>query len=223
MVDLDVELVVLPLLDRIDQVVVDRLPVGLAGAGRVRLRIKLRQDIARNGVDAGRRDDVAGERLARDRVVDEAVQFGEIPGTHGHRRHSGQERLPEQLAVPLVVGEKEGPIAEQRTTERAAELVLLEVRLGAAGAVVEEVVGVERVVAVELESAPAHDVGARLDLQIHHAAERAAELGRVGRGLQLELVEGVHTREDHHRLQPRLVVVDAVEHEVVVARALAVG
>src|SRR5206468_10034575 len=46
---------------------------------------------------------------------------------------------------------------------------------------------------------------------------------RVRAGLQLELVESIHAREDHHRLEPGLVVVDAVEHVVVVARALAVG
>ena len=129
------------------------------------------------------------------RVVDDAGQLGEIARPHGHRRHGGEEGLPQPLAVPLVVGEEERPVPEQRAAERAAELVLLEVRLGAAGAVVEEVVGVERVVAVELEAAAVRDVGARLDLQVHDAAERAAELGRVGRGLQLELVERVDARE----------------------------
>ena len=62
---------------------------------------------------------------------------------------------PELLAVALIVGEEERPVAEERAAQRAAELVLLEVRLGAARAVVEEVVGVERVVAVELEAAAA--------------------------------------------------------------------
>ena len=81
----------------------------------------------------------------------------------------------------------------------------------------------KRVVAKELERAAAQLVGARLDLQVDDAAERAAEFRRIGRGLQLELVERVDAREDDDRLQPGLVVVDAVEHEVVVARALAVG
>ena len=63
-IDLDVELVVLPLLDRVDQVVVDRLPVAPGGSGGVRLGIELRQDVARDRVDASARDDVARERLA---------------------------------------------------------------------------------------------------------------------------------------------------------------
>ena len=65
MVDLDVELVVLPLLDRVDQVVVDRLPVRLARAGGVRLGIELRQDVAARPVSmrsAGMT--LPGERLA---------------------------------------------------------------------------------------------------------------------------------------------------------------
>ena len=67
-----------------------------------------------------------------------------------------------------------------------------------------------------------HRVGARLDLKVHDATERAAELGRIRARLQLELVERVDAREEHDGLQPRLVVVDAVEHVVVVARPLAV-
>ena len=106
----------------------------------------------------------------------------------------------------------------------AAELVLREVGLRAAvGPVVEPVVGVELVVAQELEDAAVELVRAGLDLQVHDAAERAAELGRVGARLQLELVERVDAREDHDGLEPGLVVVDAVEHVVVVARTLAVG
>ncbi len=58
---------------------------------------------------------------------------------------------PSALAMALVVGEEERLVLEHRAADGAAELVLLELRLAAAGAVVEEVVGVERVVAVELE------------------------------------------------------------------------
>ena len=82
--------------------------------------------------------------------------------------------------MALVVAEEERLVLEHRAAEGAAELVLLEVRLGAAGAVVEEVVGVEGVVAEELEGAAVELVGARLDLQVDDAAERAAELRRVG-------------------------------------------
>ena len=65
-------------------------------------------------------------------------------------------------------------------------------------------------------------VAARLDLEVDHPAHGAPELGGVGARLELELVEGVHAREDHHRLEPGLVVVDPVEQVVVVAGPLAV-
>ena len=76
---------------------------------------------------------------------------------------------------------------------------------------------------MELEQRCRAAVRARLDLQVDHAAERPPELGRVGRRLHLELVERVDAREDYDGLEPGLVVVHAVEHEVVVARPLAVG
>src|SRR5205814_2943562 len=114
--------------------------------------------------------------------------------------------------VALIVEKEEGLVFRNRAAERAAELALPEIRFVTPSAVVEEVVGVENAVAEEFEAAAVDDVGARLDLQVDDAAERAAELGRVGARLQLELVERVDAREQHDRLQPRLVVVDAVEH-----------
>ena len=75
---------------------------------------------------------------------------------------------------------------------------------------------------MEFEQAAAQRVRARLELNVDDAAERPAELGRVGARLQLELVERVDAREDDDGLEPGLVVVDAVEHVVVVARPLAV-
>ncbi len=211
------------MLDRVEQVVVDDLPVGLPRAGCVRLGIELRQDVARDRVDTAVGNDVAREGLTGRRVVDDARQLGEVAGPHGQRRDRGQCRHALRLAVTLIVTKEERLVLEDRAAQGAAELILFEVRLGPARAVVEEVVGIERVVPHELEGAAAQLVGPRLDLQVHDAAERAAELRGVGRGLHLELVERVDAREDDDRLQPGLVVVHAVEHVVVVARALAVG
>ena len=223
-VALDVELVVFAILDRVEQVVVDDLSVRLSRAGRVRLRVKLGEHVARNRVDAAIRDDVPGERYTRrGRIVDDARQLGEVTRPHFHRRDRRQRRHALCLAMPLIVTKEERLVLEDRAAQSATELVLLEVRFGAAGAVVEKVIGVERVVAVELESAAAHPVGAGLDLQVDDAAERPAELGRIGRSLELELIERVDAREDDDGLQPRFVVVDAVKHVVVVARTLAVG
>ena len=117
------------------------------------------------------------------------------------------------LAAALVVAEKERLVLEHRSAEGAAELILREVGLGTVRAVVEEVVRIEGIVAVELESAAAKLIAAGLDLQVNDATERAAELCGVGRGLQLEFVERVDARKDDHGLEPRFVVVDAIEHD----------
>jgi len=145
-IDFDVELVVLPFLDWVDQIVVDRLAVRLAAAAGIRLGIELAQDIGRDAVDAILRNHVAGERLAGRRIVDDPRNLREIATPHRERRHRRQKRLPLRLTVPLVASEEEGLLLENRAAERAAELILLEVGLWPSCAVVEEVVGIERIV-----------------------------------------------------------------------------
>ncbi len=71
-------------------------------------------------------------------------------------------------------------------------------------------------------------VGAGLDDGVHDRAVAAAEFGAVGVGFDLEFGDGVHRRLDHirgavkHVAQIRIVV-DAVEQEIVLQRARAVG
>ncbi len=222
-IDFRVHLVVLPVERRVDQVIVDDLPGAADDAPRVRLGNQLRQDVLRDRIPHALRDDVAGERRVRHRVVDDAVDLREVARAHLGRRHRREVRLPLRDAQPLVVEEEERLVLDDRAAVGAAEHMLAEGRLLASGAVVEEVVRVEPVVAQELERAAVVGVRSRLDLQVDDAAERVAEFGGVRARLHLELVERVDAREEHDRLQPRLVVVDAVEHVAVVARALSVG
>ena len=223
-VQLDVELVVLARHVRVDEVVVDRLAGGgVAGPLRVRLGIELRHDVRGGGIPPALRDDVARERRAgTERVVDDAGQLGEVPLAHAHRGHGREVGLGRGQPQALVVREDERLVLDDRAADRAAELVLREVALRPSRAVVEPVVGVEGIVAQELEDAAVELVRPRLDLEADDAAQRLAELGRVGARLELELLESVRAREDDHGLEPGLVVVDPVEHVVVVARALAV-
>ena len=72
-VDLEVELVVLPLLHRVDQVVVDLLPARTARAGGIRRGIQLVEDVRRGRIPAVGRDDVALKWLAGDRIVNDAA------------------------------------------------------------------------------------------------------------------------------------------------------
>ena len=128
-IDLDVELVVLPLERRVDQVVVDRLPGRAARAGGVRLGDELVEDVPRRRIEPVRRDDVARERLAGQRIVDDAVDLGEVTRAHLRRRHRRQIGRALVDAVALVVEEVEGLVLDDRAADRAAELVLAEVRL----------------------------------------------------------------------------------------------
>src|SRR5262249_46622121 len=135
---------------------------------------------------------------------------GEIAGPHFQRRNRRQVRLSLFHTVALIVDEKERPVLRDRAAAGPAELMLTEIGLRTTRAVVEEVVRVERIVTQELEAASVQVVGPGLDLDVHHAAERAAELGRIRAGLQLELVERIDARKEDDRLQPGLVIIDAV-------------
>ena len=100
-----------------------------------------------------------------------------------------RDRLAEPLDEGLVAEEEEGAVARERSAERAAELVAVEVGLVVG---VEEVARVERVVAVELVDAAVELVGARLGQDVDLPARVAAELGAVGVRLDPELANRLH-------------------------------
>ena len=82
------------------------------------------------------------------------------------------------------------------------------------------VLGVELVVAEELEQRSVIVVGARLGGDVD-LCRLAAELGRIDAGLNLELLQRVDGRLDDVGVEVRVGVVDAVEREVVEVAALA--
>ena len=126
-------------------------------------------------------------------------------------------------APSLVVHEEEGLVVPDGAAQRPAELVLAKGRLGAAELVVEQIIGVELVIAQKLEPAAVELIRAGLDLDIHDAAVGPAELRGVRAGLNLEFLDRVHAGKDDHGVQIQFVVVDAIEQEVVVAGAHAIG
>ena len=137
----------------------------------------------------------------------------EIAAPHARGRHRGDDRAALVLPQPLVVAEEERLVPEDRTAERAAELVRVEGRLGGG----EEVPGVERLVAVVLEHRAAELVGARADAQVHDGPAEHAELRRRIVGLHLEFLDRFERGRDVDERVQRLVVRHAVE-QVVVAR-----
>ena len=126
---------------------------------------------------------VVGERIAvdpwangRDRLPADAVG------------RDGEERgLAELFVKRLVVGEEERVIADDRPSDREAELVPLEGRLFG----VEVVLGVEMIVPVELEERAVRRVGPGLGRGIDDAAGMVAEFRAEAVGQHLEFANGL--------------------------------
>src|SRR5262249_42147790 len=134
-----------------------------------------------------------GEATARGGIDAGGGGGGDAAGGRGGGRRAGG--LPD--AGGLQVAEEKSAIAavivrqQNRAAEGPAELVLPELGLGPAGEVGDEVVGVELVVAQELEGRAVEFVGPRLDGDVHGVAGRVAVFGREIAGLHLEFLHGV--------------------------------
>ena len=223
MIDAYVELIpILGARRRGDQVVRQRR------RGRHRIRI---HQLGRHRVPAVTGNDVAGEGLAREgpsgagdrrqRVVDRDRQLAEVPLPHLQGRHGVDEHPALLLAEPVVIGEEEGPVLDDRAPDGPAELTLLERRLLLAGAVGEEVVGVEPVVAQEAVARAVNRVAAGLGDDVDLSAGIAPLLGGEQVGLDLELLDRFHVgAHDDDQRQARVVVDPVVE---VVVRVLPVA
>ena len=145
----------------------------------------------------------------------------------GGRRDARDARDPAGDARALVIDEEERPVLDEGAAQVAAELVLVVGRLRLARPLREEVVRVQRVVAEVVVGGAVELVGARLGGDADGGARRASVLGRVGRGHDLELLDGVDGGARHLGGQllhvgGDAVVVDAVQQEVVLQRAGAV-
>ena len=187
-------------------VVVD---VGDGVGDRVGLGVIL-DDIAGDGVDHGLRNDVAGELIANEagalgagregiKDADEGA-VGDAGVTEvtlalqvgGH----GEDGIGEgALAEAFVAAEEEGLVLDDGAIDHGAELVAFEAAEGDAGAVAEEIVGVEFRVPEELEKAAMKAVGAGFVDHVDHAAIAAAEFGGVVRAHHLEFGDGFDGRE----------------------------
>ena len=177
-------------------------------------------------IDERRRNDVAGKRHARARVVDlprieagrridhageRAREVSAAPWHRGHCCHPG-ERLAHPRA--FIAAEDEQPVSNERAAERRPELIALELR-DVPGRVVEIVARVEGGVPVELVGRASPPVGAAPGHEIELAAGAPAVLRGIVGGLHLELLDGVHRRHHDDLVDVEVVVVDAVEQEVV--------
>ena len=162
--------------------------------------------------------------LQTDQVREVGEAAGPLPrGGHGLVPDPG---LLDQRA--LVVGEPEGLALHDGTAGGEAELVGNVFALLHARPVREEVVRVERVVAVELPGAAVELVAAGLERGVEHRAAGTAVFRAERAGEDLELGDGVDGGLDHvgyaaQEVHVAVVVVDAVEQVVVLGGLDAVG
>ena len=183
------------------------------------------QERAGDGVDPVGRDPVAGERPAPagrgidgERIADRAPP-GEVAGPDRRVRHrEGPGDRPPRV-LPLVAREEEGAVADDGAAESGAELVLIE-RGHRPAPVVEVVVRVEPLVAHELEQAPVERVCAGPGRHVDQGRRLPAELGRVHRLLDLELLNGVDRRVDDEVVEELVGDLEPVQHVDVVPGAL---
>src|ERR1700686_1393980 len=150
---------------------------------------------------------------------------GEVSANLVRRWNRGELRQPLSNAQAFVVSEKEGFVLDDGPTQSKSKLILF-VRL-----LTEDVEGVGSVnlfVPQKLEHVAVDLVGPGFDGGVHDGAVAAAEFGAVGIGLDLKLGDGVHGRLHHvggavENIAQVRIVVDAVEQEVILQSAGAVG
>src|SRR5438067_1439521 len=108
------------------------------------------------------------------------------------------------LARALVAAEEKQLVRLDRSAQRTSELILFQYLFGGVGrktvAIEEEVVGIERFIAEELERASVELIGARLRDQIHIGAGVPPITRIVGGCLNLELLNRVRIRDSDPRI-----------------------
>ena len=157
------------------------------------------------GRDAARRNHVAGELLSGRRITQHAIvggaddvvgaaeSEGKVARELGARRQGLPRRVREAVDdAVLLTAEEEELVAENRTTERALEVLELEVGLGpvAAGVARGEVVRfVELLVAEVVPRRALEPVGSAAGHDVDGPTAVAPELGREVRRLDLDLID----------------------------------
>ena len=186
-------------------------------ARKIRLR-KYGQEIIRDGIDPVRRNHVSCKLLSRvgRGVISARVVNRSHPAevTAAHRvcrlgQHGGACSVHTQ---PLVVAKEECLVLPDRAAERAAELILLELRLRG----IEELPRIERVVAKELECRTMKVVSAGTCNHVHHRAA-ARKFSTVVADLHLEFPDALEIRKYFHSANRLVPVVQPIDHERVEA------
>ena len=161
---------------------------------------KERQHFYGNGVEAVRRNAMAGQGQARggraERIVDggqvtrRPQGLAEVAGALAGSRQRAAKDVAAPIAGALIVAEEEGAVAPHRPAHRAPELIHAKRGNRAPGAFGEELVGVEGAVPQVFIQRAVEGIGAGARADIHHAAAEASPLGGEVVALHLELLRG---------------------------------
>ena len=193
--------------------------------GQVRERIVL-QKRYRGGVEPGRGNDVAREGRSANgigsvtsRVPSHAARrcivnlecrssvgrsdLGKITAALGSCGNIPLERAPLAQPKTLIAAEVEQLVLENRSSDVAPKLVLRKGRARDTISVVEEVIGVQHLVAYEFVERTMDLVGSRLGRKVDDSAGKPAVLWPQVVGLHLEFLDGVLGRNNGNYIQVR--------------------
>ena len=193
-----------------------------AGALTVRERVVL-QRRQRNRIDPILRDDVAGKRLSRRRIVDGdrlpggGTQVREVSRPVQLRRHAGDDGVARELPRPLPRHEEERLLPLHGPAERSPELIQVDRCLRRR----KEVPGVQRIVASRFERAAPKRARARSRRHRDDAAGRVTVFRGVVVRDDAELlhrIDGKARQLLRPRQPDRIRRVAAVQDEALVAR-----
>src|SRR5258708_9083138 len=160
------------------------------------------------------------ERLAGGRVLQyQPCDARKIAVPPGLNRHRPERFHTAPLGVLLVIEEEEALVPPDRASQRSAELVAVQpAHLGQ-----EKIARVKHVVAPELEERTVKAVGARLRDQTDLAESGLPQLGCVGVGLYLELLDSVDGGAHGDVAELPGIVASAVQREIILVVSSADG
>ena len=205
----------------------DEIVVVRSGSAKIRRRqerdevLGWRRKLAGRDLVVGELDAAASVRVAGVRIEDRYAQSAEIAVALRGCGDSRHARAAGTAPRTLVVAKDKQLVLLDGSSERTAELV--PAQRWRAVWLAERVPGIGDVVLEELEQAAMEFVGARLGFDLQHGATGLRVLGVVVAGCVLELGDRIDGRIHHDNAQNRVVVVGAIDHEVVGAESLAVG
>ena len=175
-----------------------------------------------SGAVAPERTNGAVDRGIRIPAVAGNEDLGKVAVPHGHSGDRGAARRSPALPPAFVVHQEEGLVVLDRPAQHTAELIAPQLVLGLPGRE-EKAARIESIVPEKFESRAMPAVGAALDGHVGLRAGVHAVFGRINGALNLELLNGLDRWNEEHGGLEAIGSRHAVERDVLIGVALAVG